>query len=78
MNLLTIKTLSDNSIVRSLLNYPTENEALAAMYYELWYSTSNESVKAVVVELIDDNGRVVKCERYERAVEVKPESEGIE
>lgn len=75
MNLLTIKTLSDNSIVRSLLNCPTENDALAAMYYELWYSTSDESVKAVVVELVDDNGRVVKCERYERAVEVKPESE---
>lgn len=72
MNLLVIKTLTDGTMARSLLNYPTVNDALAAMYYELWYSTSDESVKAVVVELVDDNGRVVKCERFSRPVEIEP------
>ena len=64
MNLLVIKTLADATMVRTLVNYATENEALAALYYELWYSTSDENVKAVVVEIISDDGRIIKCERY--------------
>lgn len=64
MNLLIIKTLTDGTVTRSLLNYPTENEALSALYYELWYATSNDGVVSVVAEIITDNGNVTKCERY--------------
>ena len=52
MNLLVIKTLTDGTKARTLLNYETENEALSALYYELWYATSNADVVAVVAELI--------------------------
>ena len=64
MNLLVIKTLTDGTIARSLVNYPSENEALSALYYELWYATSNTDVFSAVAELISDDGRVAKCERY--------------
>ena len=81
MNLLVIKTLTDGTIARSLVNYPSENEALSALYYELWYATSNTAVFSVVAELISDDGRVAKCERYfapvSNPVPVE-ESEGVE
>ena len=65
MNLLLIKTLTDGTITRSILNYTTENEALSALYYELWYATSNDSgIASIVAEIITDYGNVTKCERY--------------
>lgn len=68
MNLLTIKTLNDGQIVRSLLNYSTEGEATSAMFYELWYSTSTDNVNKIVCELITDEGHIIKCERWERGM----------
>lgn len=78
MNLLVIKTLTDGTKARSLLNYETETEALSALYYELWYATSNADVVAVVAELITDDGRVAKCERYFAPVPAESEAEGDE
>ena len=81
MNLLVIKTLTDGTIARSLVNYPSENEALSALYYELWYATSNTDVYSVVAELVSDDGRVAKCERYFAPVSVpvtESEAEGDE
>lgn len=79
MNLLVIKTLTDGTMARSLLNYPSENDALSALYYELWFATSDNNLRAIMVELISDDGRVVKCERFSRPVEIAPvESEDNE
>lgn len=75
MNLLVIKTLTDGTMARSLLNYPSENDALSALYYELWYATSDTNLRAIMVELISDDGRVVKCERFSRPQEVEITSE---
>ena len=66
MNVLVIKTMSDDSKVRSFLNYPIKNDALTAFYNELAYATSSPDIEGVVVELINDEGRVEKCERYAR------------
>ena len=74
MNLLVIKTLTDGTVTRSLLNYPTETEALSALYYELWYASSNDEVFSIVAEIITDYGNVTKCERY--TAPVPAESEG--
>lgn len=76
MNLLTIKTMNDGSIIRSLLNYETENEALCAFYNELAYAVASPDIKGVMVEMISDDGYVSKCERFERAVQPVEESEG--
>lgn len=75
MNLLKVTTMTDGQIFRILVNYSTENEALAAMYYELWYATSDANTQAIMVELISDDGRVTKCERYARPVVVEMTSE---
>ncbi len=71
MNLLIIKTLKDGTVTRSILNYPTENAALAALYYELWYATSNDGVASIVAEIVTDYGNVTKCERYTTPVPVE-------
>lgn len=63
MNLLTIKTMVDGTIIRSFLNYDTENEALGAFYSELSYTVASPDIRGVVVELITDDGHVKKCER---------------
>lgn len=78
MNLLVIKTLTDGTMARSLLNYPSENDALSALYYELWYATSDNNLRAIMVELISDDGRVVKCERYNKPVEIAPVESEVE
>lgn len=65
MNLLVIKTLKSGEIIRTLMNYPSENEATSALFYELWYASADENVTKIVAEIITDNGNVKKCERWE-------------
>jgi len=72
MNLLTIKTMNDGSIIRSLLNYENENGALCAFYNELAYAVASPDIRGVMVELISDDGHVKKCERFAKPVEIVP------
>ena len=65
MNLLVIKTLKSGEVVRTLLNYSSDNEATSALFYELWYASADENVTKIVAEIISDNGNVTKCERWE-------------
>lgn len=64
MNLLTITKHNDGTYARELLNYATYDEALSALYMSLSSAIANENVLSQVAELIDDDGRVAKCERY--------------
>lgn len=64
MNLLTIAKLNDETYARQLVNHPTYDEALTALYMALASAIANENVSSYVAELIDDDGRVAKCERY--------------
>ena len=64
MNLITIKGLKDCSIVRGLLNYETEDAAIAAMYYELWYATSDTFTIGLICVIMKDDGTIVKTEKY--------------
>ncbi len=73
MNLITIKGLKDGSIVRGLLNYPTESDALAAMYYELWYATSDKNTIGLVCVIMGDDGIVVKREEYTKLTDATAE-----
>lgn len=78
MNLLKIITSTDGNVTRALTNFATLEEALSALYYEMWYAASNESTQAVVCEIISDEGHIAKCERFERAVQPVEEIEGEE
>ena len=71
MNLITIKGLKDGSIVRSLLNYETEDAAIAAMYYELWYSTSDANTTGLICIIMGDDGEVIKTERYTKLIQAE-------
>ena len=72
MNLITIKGLKDGSIVRGLLNYETEDAAIAAMYYELWYATSDKNTTGLICVIMNDAGEVIKSEKYSKLI---PEEE---
>ena len=69
MNLITIKTLKDKSVVRNLLNYPSEDAATAAMYYELWYATSDENIVNLVCVIMNDAGGIIKRDEYNKAIQ---------
>ena len=66
MNLITIKGLASGEIVRGFLNYATELEATAAMYYELWYATSDANTEGLICVIMKDDGEVVKREVYSK------------
>jgi len=80
MNTLKIAVLKDGTVARQLLNYPTKNDALSALYSELNYATSNPKCVSCIMEMIDDNGRVVKYEHYirEEVSEVTKKEEEVE
>ena len=71
MNKLIITLHKDETYSRQLLNYPSYDEALSAMYMDIASAIANEGVTGCMCELISDSGRVVKCERWERAIETE-------
>lgn len=75
MNVLILKTTADQKHERTITPFNTTDLALINLYGSMRACVGDSNVVLAVAEMIDDNGRVVKCERYERAVEVKPESE---
>lgn len=75
MNTLKIAVLKDGTVARQLLNYPTKNDALSALYSELHFATANPKCVSCIMEMIDDNGRVVKYERYIREEVTKKDEE---
>ena len=76
MNVLILKTTADQKHERTITPFNTTDLALIYLYGSMRACVGDSNVVLAVAEMVDDNGRVVKCERYERAVEVKkPESE---
>lgn len=78
-NLLLIVTKEDSEKTRSHLTFSTEKEAVSRLYSEFAYATAGGSgIAKIVGEIIDDEGHVMRCDRYGsepvRPVEL-PESE---
>ena len=78
-NLLFIVTKEDSEKVRNLLTFATEKEAVSRLYSEFAYATAGSSgIAKIVGEIIDDDGHVMRCDRYGsepvRLIEVNPES----
>lgn len=86
MNLLLIQASTDGTKTRSLISFEGDNaedEATSRLYSECAYaSATGSSIAKIVVEIIDDEGHVKKCERYTKTVvhipEKTTESEGNE
>lgn len=68
MNKFRFYVMKDGTVGREFLNYPTYDDALSAMYQDLGYAVADENTVSCMCELINDSGRVVKCERYEGVV----------
>lgn len=75
MNVIFFKTTAQGAVERILTHYGDNEKALIALYGGMRASINDTNIVKVVGEIISDDGYVSKCERYERAVEVKPESE---
>lgn len=83
MNLLSILTIqTDEGVqkIREFLAYPSQSDALSALYNKMWYYVSDNKTINAIVEILNDNGDVVKRETYVRtlpASEVKPAEGGL-
>lgn len=73
MNLITLQTLKNGTVARQLLSYGDNDSALSNLYQSMRASIADTNVVKVTCELIDDDGRISKCERYERTVQPTPE-----
>ncbi len=75
-NLLLIVTKESSENVRSLLTFATEKEAVSRLYSEFAYATAGGSgIAKIVGEIIDDDGHVMRCDRYGSEPVIMPESE---
>ena len=64
-NLLLIVTKESSEKVRNLLTFSTEKEAVSRLYSEFAYATAGGSgIAKIVGEIIDDDGHVMRCDRY--------------
>ena len=64
MNLISIQTLNDGQIVRSLLAYEDYASAASALYYTISSNIVDTSVKSIVCVLLNDKGYIEKQETY--------------
>lgn len=74
MNLITIQTVN-GEYARSMLAYDTQEQALSALYSTMASSIANPNLSKAVCELVDDDGRISKCERYSKPVVVTHDEE---
>ena len=64
-NLLIIQTMNDGTKARSLVSFDTEKKAVNRMAHEMEYATAEGSnVAKVVLEIIDDDGHLIRCDKY--------------
>lgn len=68
MNLLIIQTAKDGTKARTLISFEGDNaedEAVSRLYSECAYASATGSpIAKIVAEIIDDEGRVKKCEKW--------------
>lgn len=69
MNLITIQKLEDGTYARSLLAYPTDGEAMAALYSTMGSAVASSTVASCSCVLMNDQGEISKVESYAGAEE---------
>lgn len=68
MNLLTLQHTTAGVCVRDLTSYGSKDGALSALYQSMRASINAPEIADITALLIEDNGRVVKCEKWAREV----------
>lgn len=69
MNVLLLRVFKNGSKERTVTPFNTLELALINLYGNMRASIGDENCVKVTCELVDDDGHVVKCERYERHIE---------
>lgn len=69
MNLITIQKLKDGTYARSLLAYPTDSEAMSALYSTMGSAVASSTVADCSCVLMNDKGEIAKVESYASAAE---------
>lgn len=75
MNVLFFQHTQNGAVNRTITHYENEEKALIALYGGMRASINDENIIKVVGEIINDDGYVSKCERFERVVQPIEESE---
>ena len=68
MNVLILKTTATGAHERTITPFNTTDLALINLYGSMRACVGDSNVVLAVAEMIDDNGRVVKCERYNKPI----------
>lgn len=76
MNLLTLQHTTAGTCARNLTSYGSNDGALSALYQSMRASINAPEILDITALLIDDNGRVAKCERWARETETIESGEG--
>ena len=72
-----IQTFVDGSATaKALFDYESMDAAKSALFSTMFSSMSNENIKTVMCEIINEAGGVLKHERWERELEEAPTIEG--
>lgn len=78
MNVLLIRTTKAGEVLRSLTPYSSYDTALSNFYDALRKAVADSNIVRAVAELINDEGRILKCERWaEQVVTNTEEIEGV-
>lgn len=65
-NLITIQTLNDGTMARSMLTYETYNDALSALYSTMASAMANTNLIKCICVLMSDIGMIEKQDIFER------------
>lgn len=68
MNLLTLQHTTAGVCARNLTSYGSNDGALSALYQSVRASINASEIADITALLIDDDGRVTKCEKWAREV----------
>lgn len=75
MNLLTLQHTTSGTCARNLTSYGSNDGALSALYQSMRASINAPEIADITALLIDDDGRVTKCEKWTREVTEKESTE---
>lgn len=70
-----IEITTTNTAAKAIYSYNTKNEALANFHSKLGSWMKNASCNAELVMVIDDDGAVYACEKYNKPAEEPAEEE---
>ena len=67
--LLLVQKFNNETTAKALYEYPTMDDAKRALFSEMFSGMSKQNMTAIMCEIINESGSVLKHERWERVPE---------